>query len=56
MDLEKADLVQMLILLIENNREYNIQSHLAFVDIRKAFGTVVRIKLMDVRMMVSPIS
>jgi hypothetical protein len=33
-------------LLIENNREYN--THLAFVDIRKAFDTVDRIKLMDI--------
>jgi hypothetical protein len=35
-------------LLIENNREYNIETHLAFVDIRKAFDTVDRIKLMDI--------
>jgi hypothetical protein len=34
-------------LLIENNGEYNIETHLAFVDIRKAFDTVDRIKLMD---------
>jgi hypothetical protein len=34
-------------LLIENNREYNIETHLAFVDIRKAFDRVDRIKLMD---------
>jgi hypothetical protein len=35
-------------LLIENNREYNIESHLALVDIRKAFDTVGRIKPMDI--------
>jgi hypothetical protein len=27
--------------------QYNIEIHLAFVDIRKAFDTVDRIKLMD---------
>jgi hypothetical protein len=35
-------------LFIENNRECNIETHLAFVDIRKAFDTVDRIKLVDV--------
>jgi hypothetical protein len=37
-------------LLIENNGEYsyNIESHLAFADIRRAFGTVGRIKLVDI--------
>jgi hypothetical protein len=35
-------------LLIENNGEYNIESHLAFADIRRAFGTVGRIKLVNI--------
>jgi hypothetical protein len=43
-----ADGYFVLKLLRENNREYNIESHLAFVDIRKAFDTVDRIKLMGI--------
>jgi hypothetical protein len=43
-----ADGYFVLKLLIENNREYNTEIHLAFVDIRKAFDTVDRIKLMDI--------
>jgi hypothetical protein len=35
-------------LLIENNREHNTETHLAFVDIRKASDTVDRIKLMNI--------
>jgi hypothetical protein len=35
-------------LLIENNREYNIESHLSFVDIRKGFDTVDKIKFIDI--------
>jgi hypothetical protein len=42
-----ADGYFVLKIRIENNREYNIETHLAFVDIRKAFDTVYRIKLMD---------
>jgi hypothetical protein len=34
--------------LIESNKEYNIESYLAFTDIRKAFVTVDRIRFMDI--------
>jgi hypothetical protein len=43
-----TDAVFSLKLLIEKRREYNLETHILFLDYEKAFGSVLRATLFDI--------